>query len=208
MKKSIVAVLALSILLTGCKSEAVKNTEKLIDSIGTVSIESESLINEAQESYDYLTERQKEQVNNYQILVNAQKELDGFKYIDLAERIYNKIQESEFNFETKIEFFSELITKSYIFNAENIRAIASSTDSDSIQIRNEAEKLYNEFENMNVENEELKKAVEEYYVAYEQLCDFLLDYNFTQANFKILADSCQETYQLKKDSLNSVINSD
>lgn len=208
MKKSIVAVLALSILLTGCKSEAVKNTEKLIDSIGTVSIESESLINEAQESYDYLTERQKEQVNNYQILVSAKKELDGFKYIDLAERIYNKIQESEFDFETKIEFFSELITKSYIFNAENIRAIASSTDSDSIQIRNEAEKLYNEFENMNVENEELRIAVEEYYVAYEQLCDFLLDYNFTQANFKILADSCQETYQLKKDSLNSIINSD
>lgn len=66
--------LSLAFLLTGCKSEEAKNTEVLIDNIGTVSLESETLINEAQESYDALTEQQKNQVENYPMLVVAQED--------------------------------------------------------------------------------------------------------------------------------------
>lgn len=208
MKKIVLLIMIAGItLMAGCKSEAVKNTETAISSIGTVNLESELLIEEAQKKYDSLTETQKNQVSNYQELLDAQETFSEFKYVDLAEKIYSKIEESEFDFETKVEFFSKIILTSYIFNAENIRAIASSTDSGPIQIRNEAEELYNEFDKMSGKGEELKKAVDEYYVSYEQLCDLLLDYNFTQANFGVLADSYNRNYQIKKENLNAVIDS-
>lgn len=208
MKKIVLLIMIVgTTLMAGCKSEAVKNTETAISSIGTVNLESQLLIEEAQKKYDSLTETQKNQVSNYQELLDAQEIFSEFKYVDLAEKIYNKIEESEFDFETKIEFFSEIILTSYIFNAENIRAIASSTDSAPIQIRNEAEELYNEFDKMSGKREELKKAVDEYYASYGQLCDLLLDYNFTQANFGVLADSYSQNYQIKKENLKAVIDS-
>ena len=206
MKKKLCLLIITGIfLLTSCKSEAVKITETAIKNIGTVSLESESLINEAQKKYDALTEKQKNQVNNYNDLIKAKDEFNGYKYIDLAEKLYNKIEESELDFSAKIDFFSGTILTSYIFNADNVRAITSSTDPASIQIRNEPEELYTEFKSMTAENEDLQKAVEEYYISYEQLCDLLLDYNFTQTNFTVLADSYKQNYQDKKENIENVL---
>lgn len=78
-KKRILLIMIGILLLTGCKSKAVKNTEKAIDNIGTVNLESENLINEALENYDALTERQKDEVENYKILVDAQKQFSFLK---------------------------------------------------------------------------------------------------------------------------------
>ena len=51
----------------------------LIDAIGTVSLESEDAIQAAREAYDALTEEQKALVTNYEVLVQAEADLDELK---------------------------------------------------------------------------------------------------------------------------------
>lgn len=75
MKNKVLLITAVVLLLTGCKNAAVKTTETAINNIGNVSLESEDLINEAQENYDALTEQQKNEVENYKVLLDAKKEL-------------------------------------------------------------------------------------------------------------------------------------
>ena len=56
--------------------EPAKNVVALIDKIGKVSLESESVIADARKAYDELTEDQKLLVSNYEALVEAEKELE------------------------------------------------------------------------------------------------------------------------------------
>lgn len=64
------AVLVFS--LCGCgKSEAVKNVEDMIDSIGTVTADSLTAIDAAMEAYEALTEEEVEKVENYSVLAEA-----------------------------------------------------------------------------------------------------------------------------------------
>ena len=55
---------------------AVTNTIALIDNIGTVSLDKEIFITSARKAYDSLTEEQKDQITNYNILIAAENELD------------------------------------------------------------------------------------------------------------------------------------
>ena len=80
MKKVISFVLALSMVfaLCGCggqkqpeKPDAVKNVERLIDAIGEVSLDREKYITDAESAYNNLYEVDKEQVENYSLLVEA-----------------------------------------------------------------------------------------------------------------------------------------
>lgn len=57
-----------------------------IDSIGEVSLDDEELINGIMENYKTLTDNQKEQVNNYIDLLNAQ---DNIKFSRKQFRKYN-----------------------------------------------------------------------------------------------------------------------
>lgn len=85
MKKvfAILMVLCMCIGLCACgKSKEAKKADELILSIGTVSIESETLIKTAQTYYDTLTEKQKAEVENYALLVQAQE-----NYSKIATRI-------------------------------------------------------------------------------------------------------------------------
>ena len=78
MKKAISFILVLAMCLSLCacgKSEAVKNTETLIASIGDVSLESKSAITAARNAYDALTEEEKETVEGYDTLTSAEAEL-------------------------------------------------------------------------------------------------------------------------------------
>lgn len=65
----------------------VKNVENLINEIGTVSLDSSSSIEEASIAYNKLTEKEKEKVDNYEILENA---INEFKFL-FAQSIYNDI---------------------------------------------------------------------------------------------------------------------
>ena len=54
---------------------AADGVEKLIDAIGTVTLDSEETIKAARGAYDALTEAQKAQVGNYQTLLDAEAKL-------------------------------------------------------------------------------------------------------------------------------------
>ncbi len=78
MKKFITLLIAFAFALSLCacgKSEAVKNAESLIAAIGEVTLDSESAIVAAEEAYATLTAEEKEQVENYSVLIDAKAEI-------------------------------------------------------------------------------------------------------------------------------------
>lgn len=85
MKRTIAFMMALVMMfsLCGCgKSNAVKETEKLIKAIGTVSDNSEAAIKNAENMYNLLTDNEKEKVANRIDLFKAREDFDSL-WIDL-----------------------------------------------------------------------------------------------------------------------------
>lgn len=79
MKKIISLVLALVMCLPLCacgKSQAVKETEKAINDIGTVSLSSGDAIKKAEKLMSVLTESEKEKVSNRLTLIDARETFD------------------------------------------------------------------------------------------------------------------------------------
>ena len=74
--------------LSGYAADAV---EKLIDAIGTVTLNSEEAIKAARDAYDALTEEQKAQVGNYQTLLDAEAKLADLKAADAVEKLIDAI---------------------------------------------------------------------------------------------------------------------
>jgi hypothetical protein len=69
--------------LAGCgKSDEVKNVERQIEGLGTITIDSESVIIEAEQAYNALSEDEKERVENYDKLVTAREEFTDAKFVD------------------------------------------------------------------------------------------------------------------------------
>lgn len=87
MKKVVAVILVISICLSfaGCKSSAVKNTESLIAEIGTVSLENADKIIAAIDSYKALSQDDKDKVENFAALEDAQKALDLLQKIAAVE---------------------------------------------------------------------------------------------------------------------------
>lgn len=74
---ALLLVLAMCFSLCACgKSEAVTNVEGLIDAIGEVTAESESVITAAEEAYNALTEEEKAEVENFAVLTAARVAVD------------------------------------------------------------------------------------------------------------------------------------
>lgn len=74
---ALLLTLGLALGLVGCgKSDEVKAVESLIGAIGDVTIDSEPLIQTAQTAYDALSEKDKESVDNYTVLENANNALN------------------------------------------------------------------------------------------------------------------------------------
>lgn len=108
MKKILLMTLVglLVVLLDACgKSSEVIKAEELINAIGEVSLDSETSIKTVQEYYDALTEKQREQVENYSILVSAQENLAKESKYSMA----NKMLDDELYLDA-IEIFNELGT--------------------------------------------------------------------------------------------------
>lgn len=82
MKKLVIwsAVVLLSFTLTGCGKDAVaQKVQDDISSIGEVTLEDESFIDETYEIYNTLTDKQKNQVDNYEDLLSAKDRIDQLK---------------------------------------------------------------------------------------------------------------------------------
>lgn len=73
---SIVLCLLLTLSLTGCKSGAVKNTEKLITAIGEVTADSKDAVEAAEAAYEALSDSDKAKVEGVDALKSARDDLD------------------------------------------------------------------------------------------------------------------------------------
>ena len=77
MKRVLILSVIIVLLIGGCgKSEAVKKTEDAIAAIGTITLESEGAIIDAEKLYNILTDKEKEQVSNRLVLVDARDEYE------------------------------------------------------------------------------------------------------------------------------------
>ena len=100
MKRIVAIVLLLASLLALCacgKSEAVKNTEKAIEAIGTVDGSSEEKIKEAEKQYGYLTDEEKEKVENRSALFAAREAYDKLrdqKVQENGQKIYQHLEKA------------------------------------------------------------------------------------------------------------------
>ena len=83
--------------------QAVDAVEKLIDAIGTVTLDSEEAIKAARDAYDALTDAQKEQVGNYQTLLDAEAKLADLQAADAVEKLIDAIGTVTLNSEEAIK---------------------------------------------------------------------------------------------------------
>lgn len=135
MKKILLWVVSVLVLLTGCSKDPL--SQRMIDdikSIGDVTLDDEDLIIDLENTYAEMTDKQKNQVNNYIDLKDARKELDALK-----ESQEESIAESERIAESEsIEQLNELLSTSQYQNA--ILIVSTLKDSlynpQSLQIHN------------------------------------------------------------------------
>ena len=90
MKKALCLLLALVLCLSlcACKSEAATQVDDMILAIGTVTLDSESNVKAVEAAYNALTQEQKDELENYALLVAARTTLD-----DLLEK--KRLEEAE-----------------------------------------------------------------------------------------------------------------
>ena len=89
-----ISLIISSVLLSGCASKIDEVSQKMMDdinAIGTVEISDEEAIEKAENLYATLTDKQKEQVNNYADLLNDRDELDKL----LEEKAKKDAEEAE-----------------------------------------------------------------------------------------------------------------
>ena len=110
MKKKVIAIIAgvvavtavvAVLLISFLPNKATKAVIEQINSIGTVSLSSESAINKALNDYNALTDKEKSKVSNYDILLDSQSTLKKLqdeenyqKVIELISALNNKKPES------------------------------------------------------------------------------------------------------------------
>lgn len=77
----ILAFVMIAVLLTGCgKSQAVKDVEAAISSIGEVTLDSDQSITNAEKLYDELSEKDVKAVENYSELTDAREKYNSLVY--------------------------------------------------------------------------------------------------------------------------------
>lgn len=107
MKKVIamLLVLAMALPLCGCgKSEAVKNVEALISSIGTVTLDSGNAIDAAQQAFDALTADEKGKVENHYVLSDSQSAFQKLEEEDTKKARFNCAREAYKNIKSVWDF--------------------------------------------------------------------------------------------------------
>lgn len=144
MKKRIAAsccTLILAIGIVGCSASA--NTEKAIDNIGEVTLESADALNNANEQYEALSDEEKEKVDNYQTLEKANNRYSEILYSEIS-KLLEKTEGVESSF-----FATRYDIKNLLSARESAKTAIESSDEESYQdeynnLKNETEK-YNAF---------------------------------------------------------------
>ena len=88
VKKTLAAIatVALVLCLAGCASEA-NNIDKDISNLGDVTIDSYSTLQDINQRYDALDDKEKQKVKNYDALEDANKRMNEILYVELSKAL-------------------------------------------------------------------------------------------------------------------------
>ncbi len=139
---STILAISLMLLLCSCgKSKPAKDTEALITSIGEVTLQSGPAITEAENHYAALTEQQKNEIENYQALVDARATFDELVKVDnqkklaadldaRVQRFLDERAHSQAEIDTFLADYESLGAdgKAYMKNADKVDAAVELTE--------------------------------------------------------------------------------
>ena len=181
--------------LSGYAADAV---EKLIDAIGTVTLDSEETIKAARDAYDALTDAQKELVGNYQTLLDAEAKLADLKAADAVEKLIDAIGTVTLDSEEAIKAARDAYDalteeqKAQVGNYQTLLdAEAKLADLKAVDA---VEKLIDAIGTVTLDSEEAIKAARD---AYDALTDAQKE---LVGNYQTLLDAEAKLAQLKKDA--------
>ena len=178
--------------------KAADAVEKLIDAIGTVTLDSEEAIKAARDAYDALTDAQKELVGNYQTLLDAEAKLADLKAADAVEKLIDAIGtvtlDSEEDIKTARDAYDALTDaqKELVGNYQTLLdAEAKLAD---LKAAKSVEDLIDAIGTVTLDSEEDIKTARD---AYDALTE---EQQAQVGNYQTLLDAEAKLAQLKKDA--------
>ena len=181
--------------LSGYAADAV---EKLIDAIGTVTLDSEEAIKAARGAYDALTEEQKAQVGNYQTLLDAEAKLADLQAADAVEKLIDAIGTVTLDSEEAIKAARGAYDALTDAQKEQVGNYQTLLDAEAkladLQAADAVEKLIDAIGTVTLDSEEAIKAARG---AYDALTE---EQKAQVGNYQTLLDAEAKLAQLKKDA--------
>ena len=177
---------------------AADGVEKLIDAIGTVTLDSEEAIKAARGAYDALTEEQKAQVGNYQILLDAEAKLADLQAADAVEKLIDAIGTVTLDSEEAIKAARGAYDALTDAQKELVGNYQTLLDAEAkladLQAADAVEKLIDAIGTVTLDSEEAIKAARG---AYDALTE---EQKELVGNYQTLLDAEAKLAQLKKDA--------
>ena len=181
--------------LSGYAADAV---EKLIDAIGTVTLDSEEAIKAARGAYDALTDAQKELVGNYQTLLDAEAKLADLQAADAVEKLIDAIGAVTLDSEEAIKAARGAYDALTDAQKELVGNYQTLLDAEAklaqLQAADAVEKLIDAIGTVTLDSEEAIKAARG---AYDALTE---EQKAQVGNYQTLLDAEAKLAQLKKDA--------
>ena len=181
--------------LSGYAADAV---EKLIDAIGTVTLDSEETIKAARDAYDALTEEQKAQVGNYQTLLDAEVKLADLQAVDAVEQLIDAIGTVTLDSEEAIKAARDGYDALTDAQKEQVGNYQTLLDAEAkladLKAADAVEKLIDAIGTVTLDSEEAIKAARG---AYDALTE---EQKAQVGNYQTLLDAEAKLAQLKKDA--------
>jgi len=178
--------------------QAADAVEKLIDAIGTVTLDSEEAIKAARGAYDALTDAQKELVGNYQTLLDAEAKLADLKAADAVEKLIDAIGTVTLDSEEAIKAARGAYDALTDAQKELVGNYQTLLDAEvklaDLQAADAVEKLIDAIGTVTLDSEEAIKAARD---AYDALTDAQKE---QVGNYQTLLDAEAKLAQLKKDA--------
>ena len=178
--------------------KAADAVEKLIDAIGTVTLDSEEAIKAARGAYDALTEEQKAQVGNYQTLLDAEAKLADLKAADAVEKLIDAIGTVTLDSEEAIKAARgayDALTEEQKAQVGNYQTLLDAEAKlADLKAADAVEKLIDAIGTVTLDSEEAIKAARD---AYDALTDAQKE---LVGNYQTLLDAEAKLAQLKKDA--------
>ena len=178
--------------------QAADAVEKLIDAIGTVTLDSEEAIKAARGAYDALTDAQKELVGNYQTLLDAEAKLADLQAADAVEKLIDAIGTVTLDSEEAIKAARGAYDALTDAQKELVGNYQTLLDAEAkladLQAADAVEKLIDAMGTVTLDSEEAIKAARD---AYDALTDAQ---KALVGNYQTLLDAEAKLAQLKKDA--------